>query len=171
METVYAYLAGIIDVDGYIFIGRRIKHPRGNSQPDSYSYIPTIGISSTSLVVPDLFQETFPARRREFHPKDTKFTGWHWWEAAHEAARRPLISLAPFLRIKHRQAELVLLLLDLIADHNALRPRNQALTPEQQSARQRLYEEVELLNGPRSRVKYRQRNAPQRSPETREEVT
>ena len=170
METVYAYLAGIIDVDGYIFIGRANKY-RGKDQPASYSYIPTIGISSTSLVVPDLFQETFPARRREFHPRDTQFTGWHWWEAQYESARRPLISLTPFLRIKRPQAELVLSLLDLIADQNAVRPRNQALTPEQQSARQRLYEEVVLLNGPRRRVKYRQRNAPQRSPETREDVT
>ena len=67
METVYAYLAGIIDVDGYIFIGRANKY-RGKDQPASYSYIPTIGISSTSSVVPDLFQKTFPARRREFHP-------------------------------------------------------------------------------------------------------
>lgn len=121
MKTVYAYLARIIDIDGYIFIGRTIKYPRGKNQPDSYSYFPTIGISSTSSVVPDLFQKTFPARRREFHPRDTQFTGWHWWEAEHESARRPLISLAPFLRIKRPQAELVLLLLDLIADQSAVR--------------------------------------------------
>ena len=171
METVYAYLAGIIDVDGYIFIARTIKYPRGKNQPGSYSYIPTIGTSNTSSVVPDLFQKTFPARRHEFHPRDTQFTGWHWWEAERESARRPLISLTPFLRIKRPQAELVLSLLDLIADQNAVRPRNQALTPEQQSARQRLYEEVVLLNGPRRRGKYRKRNAPQRSPETREDVT
>jgi hypothetical protein len=49
METVYAYLAGIIDINGYIF-GRTIKYPRGKNQPYSYSYFPTIGISTTSSV-------------------------------------------------------------------------------------------------------------------------
>ena len=150
MDTLHAYLAGIIDMDGYISITRTATH-RGH--PPVYRYVPAIGISHPSAMVADLFQEAFPARRYEFHPKNSEFTCWHWWSAERENARMPLLCLTPFLRLKRRQAELSLALCDLFVS------QGRKLSDEQHAARQRLYEEVLRLNGPRVR-RYRQRARP-----------
>jgi hypothetical protein len=154
LDTLHAYLAGIIDIDGYISITRTAMH-RGD--PPVYYYNPTIGIGHPSAMVADLFQEAFPARRHEFHPKDSEFTCWHWWWAQHENARKALLCLKPFLRLKRRQAELSLALFDLFDSQKKREGRK--LSDEQHAARQRLYEEVLRLNGPRVR-KYRQRARP-----------
>src|SRR5262245_48751309 len=65
VETLYAYLAGIIDIDGYISITRTAGY-RGH--PSVYYYAPAVGIAHPSAMVADLFQEAFPARRHAFHP-------------------------------------------------------------------------------------------------------
>jgi hypothetical protein len=155
LKTLYAYLAGIIDIDGYISITRTARDRR---HPSVYDYVPSVGIAHPSATVPDLFQEVFAGRRREFQPNDSQFTCWHWWTAERENARRPLLCLTPFLRLKRRQAELVLALFELF-DSQKREGTNHAVSDEQYAAGQRLYEEVERLNGPRVR-KYRQRARP-----------
>src|SRR5713101_5802359 len=102
METLYAYLAGVIDMEGYIFIARRIRYPHRNDGRETAYYVPTIGISDTSRIIPDLLQSTFPARRRQFHPKNAKHTSFHWWDAEFQKAREPLVCLLPHLRLKRR---------------------------------------------------------------------
>jgi hypothetical protein len=157
LEALHAYLAGIIDIDGYISITRTAGY-RGH--PSVYYYVPAIGIAHPSAMVADLFQEAFPARRAAFHPKRSEFTSWHWWSAEREYARKPLLCLTPFLRLKRRQAELTLSLFELFDSQEKRKgTTNRALSDEQHAARQRLYEEVQWLNGPRVR-KYRQRRTP-----------
>jgi hypothetical protein len=84
--TLYAYLAGIIDIDGYISITRSAGYRRHSSV---YYYAPAVGIAHPSAMVANLFQEAFPARRRAFHPKRSEFTSWHWGSAEREHARTP----------------------------------------------------------------------------------
>ena len=121
-----------------------------------YDYVPSVGIAHPSAVVADLFQEAFPARRREFHPKDSEFASWHWWSAEREIARKPLLCLTPFLKLKRRQAELTLSLFELFDRQKSEGTYRGRLSDEQHAAREGLYEEVQRLNGPRVR-KYRQR--------------
>ena len=137
METTYAYLAGIIDVDGYILIRRVVIGPERR-------YIPVIGISENSPTIPDLFQSVFPATRQQFQPKLPKQRPVYWWEAHFTHVATPLRCLMPYLRIKQPQAKLTLSLLDLYS-------RKGAPTDDEWAARQHVYEEVAKLNGPRSR--------------------
>ena len=148
METLYAYLAGAIDLDGRISI-RRAR--RGARQEIGYYYSVAIALSDSDPTVPDLLQATFPARRVQYEAKNRKQLAWHMWEAVGQSAQEPLIGLLPYLRIRHRQAELALLLVTVMQRQKAARP----LTQEQQQARHRLYEEVKLLNASRPNRIYR----------------
>jgi hypothetical protein len=136
LDTTYAYLAGVVDFSGYILI-RRVLIGRETR------YIPVIGVSANTPAIPDLFQSVFPGIRQQFQAKTAKHRPVHWWEAKHAHARRPLWCLLPHLRVKQDQAKLTLSMLDLYV-HNRGAP-----TDDQWAARQRVYEEVLKLNGPR----------------------
>ena len=147
METTYAYLAGIIDADGEIQIRRSVRIDKRKVGTESIQYIPEITVFRYDNAIPDFFQSIFPARRREFAPRNSTTRPMYWWEADRLRAIEPLRCLLPHLRIKRRQAELTLMMLELLN-------RKGAPTAEDWAARQRLYEEVAQLNGPRPSRKY-----------------
>jgi hypothetical protein len=152
METLYAYLAGAIDIDGRIFVARRLGHRRTDARRVPY-YSATISLSDSSPDVPDLLQATFPARRLQYDAKNRKQTAWHMWEAVNHSAREPVVRLLPYLRIKRRQAELALTLINLIEREKAGSAR--PLTTEQEQARAVLYDEALILNQSRPNRTYR----------------
>jgi hypothetical protein len=61
--------------------------------------------------------------------------------ATRTRAREPLLRLLPHLRLKRRQAELTLELIDLVEQQNATRFTNRPLSVEDDAARHVLYEE------------------------------
>jgi hypothetical protein len=144
METLYAYLAGAIDVDGRISISRARGYRRDREM--AY-YSAVITLSDSNPVLPDLLQATFPARRLQYETKNRSHRAWHMWEAVGESAREPLIRLLPYLRIRRRQAELALSLITLMQSDKAGSAR--PLSEEQQQARRLLYEQVMSLNASR----------------------
>jgi hypothetical protein len=150
METLYAYLAGAIDIDGRIIIERVQGHRRRSDGRQVSYYKATIRLSDSSPMLPDLLQATFPARRLQYEAKNRKQAEWHTWEAVNQSAHEPVVRLLPYLRLKHRQAELALTLITLI-EHEKGRP----LSDEQEQARHRLFEEAWLLNDSRPRRMYR----------------
>jgi hypothetical protein len=143
METTYAYLAGIIDIDGYISIKRDVKF-RQRLQSTVAGYRARVGLSDASPVVPDILNATFPGRR-------SFMVGLHLWEAEQERAREPLTRFLPYLRLKRRQAEIALELLNLLGGQTAGLTR---LVSEQET-KQYLYEEITRLNKPSRRRKDR----------------
>ena len=153
METTYAYLAGAIDIDGFIYIARR-KGTRQDGQ-GGIQYFARIGLSDASPVVPNLLQALFPGRVSQSRPKKSSYAAFYIWEADHQQAREPLLRMLPNLRLKRRHAELALELMDLIESQNAGRSMTKPLSAEQDATRRRLYEEVARLNAARSRRKYR----------------
>ena len=150
METLYAYLAGAIDIDGRIIIERVQGYRRRSDGRQVSYYKATIRLSDSSPMLPDLLQATFPARRLQYEAKNRKQAEWHTWEAVNQSAHEPVVRLLPYLRLKHRQAELALTLITLI-EHEKGRP----LSDEQEQARHRLFEEAQLLNDSRPRRMYR----------------
>jgi hypothetical protein len=152
METLYAYLAGAIDIDGRVSISRALEYRRRDGQRIAY-YSAVIALSDTNPVVPDLLQATFPASRLDYEARNRKQIAWHMWEAVGQKAHEPLLRLLPHLRAKRRQAELALSLITLIERDKAggARPLNY----EQQEARRLLYEEVGRLNALRPKRIYR----------------
>jgi hypothetical protein len=152
METLYAYLAGAIDIDGRVSINRALGYRRRDGQRIAY-YTATIALSDTDPLVPDLLQVAFPARRLEYEARNRKQLAWHMWEAVGQKAHEPLVRLLPYMRIKCRQAELALSLI-ILMEHDKVRGAN-PLTHEQERARLRLYEESRRLNASRPKRIYR----------------
>jgi hypothetical protein len=153
METLYAYLAGAIDISGHILIERGQgyrRHLDGRQMP---YYRATIKLSDASPVLPDLLQATFPARRLQYDAKNRRQAVWYMWEAVNSTAHEPLARLFPYLRLKRRQAELALTLITLIERERAGSAR--PLTHEQEETRRHLYEEARLLNDSRPSRIYR----------------
>jgi hypothetical protein len=153
METLFAYLAGAIDIDGRIFIARAQGYRRRLDGRQVPYYIATIALSDSSPIVPDLLQATFPARRLQYDAKNRKQVAWHMWEAVNQGAHEPVARLLPYLRVKRRQAELALTLINLIEREKAGSAR--PLSTEQEKARALLYEEVLILNESRPNRTYR----------------
>jgi hypothetical protein len=75
------------------------------------------------------------------------------WEAVNQSAHEPVVRLLPYLRLKRRQAELALTLINLIQREKAGSAR--PLTSEQEEARRLLYEEAVALNEARPNRVYR----------------
>jgi hypothetical protein len=152
-ETMYAYLAGAIDIDGRIIIIRTSGFRLTDARM-MYYYVAIVALSDSSPLVPDLLQSIFPARRLQYSAKGRKQKEWHMWEARNLKAREPLVRFSPYLKLKRRQAELAISLINLIeqdAAGGAARP----LTDEQDEARRLIYEEAEILNASRPQRTYR----------------
>jgi hypothetical protein len=147
METTCAYLAGAIDIGGFISIDRRAGR-------QGIGYRVRIGISDTSPVVPNLLDGLFAGRLVEITPKKLSYAHFYMWEAEHHQAREPLLRLLPHFRLKRRHAELALALIDLVEQQNAGRFMSRPLSAEQSEARRRLYEEMAILNAGRRRRKH-----------------
>jgi hypothetical protein len=152
-ETMYAYLAGAIDIDGRIIIIRTSGFRLTDARM-MYYYVAIVALSDSSPLVPDLLQSIFPARRLQYPAKGRKQKEWHMWEARNLKAREPLVRFSPYLKLKRRQAELAISLINLIeqdAAGGAARP----LTDEQEEARRLIYEEAKILNASRPQRTYR----------------
>src|SRR5258708_5857758 len=150
MDTTYAYLAGVIDVDGFISIARRKVARLGE-----FRYFGRIGFSDQSPVLPTLLQELFQGSLSQSRPRKASYTAFYVWEAEHRQAREPLVRLLPHLRLKRRLAELTLELIEVVEQQDAERSRTKPLSVEEDAARRVLYEEVARLNAGRRRRKYR----------------
>jgi hypothetical protein len=117
MEITYAYLAGAVDVDGFISISRQ-------SRVERFHYFATVGFSDVSPIVPNLLHEVFPGHLYQSQPKRPTNTASYFWIATRTRAREPLLRFLPHLRLKRRQAELTLELIDLMEQQNAARSTN-----------------------------------------------
>src|SRR4030095_9171739 len=88
METLYAYLAGAIDIDGRISISRA----RGYRRDREMAYYSAVSsLSDSDPVLPDLLQATFPARRLQYEAKNRSHRAWYVWEAVGQKVQEPLI--------------------------------------------------------------------------------
>jgi hypothetical protein len=152
MEITYAYLAGVIDIYGVISIQRRMNTRLG--QP---YYFATVSLSDTSPVVPELLHALFPSSLQQSRPRNESYSPFWVWRVDHQQARQPLLRLLPHLRLKRRQAELALALIDFIDEQSVGRPFTKRLGAEQHEIRSRLYEEVTRLNAARGPRKHRPR--------------
>lgn len=150
IELTYAYLAGAIDADGFITIARSSR-----SKGEKYAHRPTyynakIGFTETSPIIPHLLKETFGGSSYEHQPKNPEHKRWYNWQIQNVKAADALRRLLPYLRLKRRQAELVLEFLDLCAEQRN-REMKLGMTPEIVEKRREYWERVTKLNAPRNR--------------------
>lgn len=107
-----AYLAGIIDGEGYIYILRRkIKKRR-----DCWSYGVKVKMIDNEAIL--LLQETFGGYVAIGKPTGRQRTPYFCWHIAHRGAARFLVAISPYLHVKNKQAKLVLDFASLLYSKN-----------------------------------------------------
>jgi hypothetical protein len=152
---VLSYLAGTIDADGHITVSRSVRTNGKRYTHSPTYYHPRIGFTSTDTVVPDLLKETFGGSLCTHTPKNKNHKKVIIWAVGTSDSGRIATALLPYLRLKLKQAELVIELCHLIDAQHAEQKLSQKppyrITCEQLSERERLWVEVTKLNQPRNR--------------------
>lgn len=112
-ETVYAYLAGIIDGEGYI--GISIMHPSAASKMTATTYKARLSIQMADLEALELFCEAFRSTSPRYAGAPLKHQHRQIYvvDLVGQAIGPILQRLLPYLRVKRRQAVLVLEFLEL----------------------------------------------------------
>ncbi len=104
-----AYLAGVIDSDGYISIVRSERN-------GSLYHAPQIGISGTRRQPHDLAASIWGGAVSLYHPKNPAHRGQYQWSRQGAVAATAIEAVLPFLRIKGDHALLALDLWQNIED-------------------------------------------------------
>lgn len=99
-DVELAYLAGVVDSDGFITINRRadLARPR---------FSPVVGICGTRTQPHELAAELFGGRPRAYKNRDSPRPMWEWTRAG-ASAIPALDALLPYLRVKQEQGELAI---------------------------------------------------------------
>lgn len=152
MNTLYAYLAGIIDADGFISIKRSTYAARTLGKDWNPNYQERIGIKQVMPQAIDLLHETFGGTRAMQRPTAVNGRPLHSWDATAACAARTIAALRPYLRIKTKQADLALEL-RATKETTAARLRGSPLKRKQAAEvvaeRERLFNAIKALNDTR----------------------
>jgi len=105
--TTLAYLAGVMDSDGYIGVGKK------KAGKWAANYQPRVQVKQVDTEATDLFRETFGGHLYRHEPSAERGRPLWCWQV-HSAACRPVLeTLLPYLRIKRNRAENALALCDV----------------------------------------------------------
>lgn len=100
--TTLAYLAGMIDADGYITIHRSSRQRQG------VYHAPQIGIAGTRREPHDLAASIWGGNVGFYQPADPRHLGQYQWSRQGAAAVPVIEAVRPYLLIKRAQADLAL---------------------------------------------------------------
>jgi hypothetical protein len=141
--ATYAYLAGVIDSDGFI----TIQKCRPNGRRKRTYYYAKVGLGQSNEIIPALLAETFGATVTHYGPRQAgNLDTWHW-QAHNRVAHATLAAIIPYLLLKRRQAEVALEFLARLKVGNKI-------TDEEMAARIALYDEMTALNAPTNRRRH-----------------
>ena len=107
--TTLAYLAGIIDADGFVTIHRSVRASR-------VYHAPCIGIAGTDRQPHDLAAGLWGGTVRRYQPKVLRYRAQFHWQRQGTSAVAAIMAVRPYLRIKAEQADLALELWESIED-------------------------------------------------------
>ncbi len=116
-QLLFSYLAGVIDSDGFITIKRSTYHVRVHKTATNPVYIERIGLQQVAPEIPALLKETFGGQSSLQRPQTPNSRPLWRWNATNTHAAKACKAMLPFLRIKRRQAELVLELRESKSSH------------------------------------------------------
>lgn len=110
--TLCAYLAGVIDSDGYITIKRSTYALRVLEKPWHPQYQEMVGLKQTQPEVVDILKAEFGGYRGTERPTAKRGKLLHVWQGTNVVAVSLLRLIRPYLKLKVRQADLAFLLRD-----------------------------------------------------------
>lgn len=113
METIYAYLAGVIDSDGYITIKRLSYNIRVAKDSTNATYSEMVGIKQTSNEAIVLINELFGGHLGIEKPNTPNGKPLYRCQLTNKKAVEFIKCIYPYLRIKKKQAEILLRLREL----------------------------------------------------------
>lgn len=106
-ETTKAYLAGILDGDGYFTI-KRSTYAMRNGDATQPVFSEKVGIKQIAPNAIDILHENFGGYRRIEKSSAKKGKPLHAWSVTDKKAIRVVEAVFPYLKIKRRQAEMLL---------------------------------------------------------------
>jgi hypothetical protein len=155
-DITAAYLAGVMDSDGWFTIKR---HAANSRYGQSFTYSESAGCGQTSPEAVELLCDTFGGVVKVRTRKTTgDWKPMHYWAVTNRIAADVAATLRPFLRIKPEHADLLIGLRASkeSAEDNVRIPsvevRGRCLRPEVVAARHAAYERIRSLNDRRMRV-------------------
>lgn len=155
-KTDLAYLAGVLDSDGYITVNRTTRNKAGGRK--QVCHTAKVGIAGTRRQPHDFAASLFGGSVFAYEPKNPAHRTQFQWQVSGRMAVPILRSVRPFLLIKGPQADLAIELQKLIAKQNAEMRATQTvpyrITDEMAAARDVVLEAVRALNQDR-RAAYR----------------
>lgn len=117
-----AYAAGVVDSDGCITIKRRkVWNERLRKSVDRYSYAATVFVRQVENNAVSLLQELFGGSIRIHPPSVAGGRPLFQWEVSNRIGVACAKNLLPYLRIKKRQAEILVEFDALMRNHEARR--------------------------------------------------
>ncbi len=158
-----AYLAGVIDSDGWFSIKKSNNRARRHGDAVNYSYHPRVGIKQVRNEAVELAHSLFGGYVYEQRPTAKNGQVLVAWQVSDLQAETVVRAVLPFLRIKGRQAKLLLELRKAKAEgpqgtventHTSrwgspVRFKNRCYSTEQIAEMDRLYLAVRGLNDTR----------------------
>lgn len=149
-DTDIAYLAGIIDSDGFITIQRTRKQNASTGIPQTY-YALKVGISGTRTPPHELAQELFGGAIHAYTPKNAAHRTQFQWCCTGGTAVAMLRQLRPFLRVKLTQAELGISFYATMLETRP--PPRSMLSAEGEKRRAAAWSQMVSLNQARGRLR------------------
>lgn len=143
-------MAGFLDGEGLVTIVRQIRKDR-----PSPAYRAYVSICNTDREVLSIFPKVYGGRVYQMHEKRRDLMGKKWadaftWYCPMSSTKQLLLDLLPYLRLKNRQANLVLEFIDnkkaFARGKRKGRGGSSPLTEEEIMFRERLRRQVRLLN-------------------------
>jgi len=113
-ELLLAYLAGVMDSDGYFTIKRSTYNMRVIGESSNPNYYERCGLKQTNPVIPDLIHHYFGGYRSIEKPNCENGKQLHSIQLTNLKANTFIKAIIPYLRIKKRQAEILIELRTLI---------------------------------------------------------
>ena len=142
-----AYLAGIIDGEGSIYIGNFSSNPKTGTK----NYQTSMEVTNTDANLINWLMENFGGRRYMYTkaqlPKSSNLEV-HRWIVAGNLLTELCHLLMPYLIIKKRQAEIMIKMRKTFSVNTSQKGKQgtQKLTPEILAERQSYFEQMQLLH-------------------------
>lgn len=149
-DLLTAYLAGVMDSDGWFTIKR---HAANSAYRDSFTYSEFAGCGQTSPEAVEILQSNFGGTIRIRSRKTAgNWKPMHYWVVSNKLAAVVARELRPHLRVKAAHADLIIALReskDAPWDRSRSvpgRPRGRSLAPDVVAKRHVMYEQIRGLN-------------------------
>jgi hypothetical protein len=107
-ETMKAYLAGVLDADGYFTIKRSTYSMRVRGDSSNPVFSERVGMKQVVPIAVDLLHEHFGGYRRIEKSSAKNGKPLHAWSVTDKKACHLVRTILPYMRIKRKQAELLL---------------------------------------------------------------